>query len=209
MFECAKAKALGCDWKELLRAVKRGAPPPDALEAEEADLSPEDERELPDPATLPPEPLLPGTMEVLSRTYRADEGKRFTFEGRIEMPRYLDLQERVAIKCIEIEDGVCFETTLYMDGVAIRVPVYSNRGSISDALFEAHGHKHRMRFVVKVLVVESTDEFGTIPDGSNIPMSVFVKWKGFTWPLPEPKQMWCFVATGVAPIEPDSSDQSE
>lgn len=199
----AIAKALGCDRNEILRASPVSAPR--APDPEEVDLPPEDFEELPDPAGAPPEPLGPRTMQYIASAYRALEGKRFTFEARVDAIRYLHIQERIAINCIPAGLGLCFDTTVLTDGIAARVPVYTTREDMKEALLEAIDFERRMRFVVKVLVVESTSEYGTIPDSISVPPSAFVKWKGFSWAMPpEPRRMWCFLATDVARAEGDA-----
>lgn len=188
------AKALKCELNELLQVVKQAAPP-DEIKPEEADPSPEDLEELPDLATLPPEPLLPYTIEHLCLSYRAQAGKRFTYVTQVRDPQPLHVQERVAIKCIPADVALCFETNLLTDTTATRVPVYSNQEHLTRALRRAADTGRMMRLVVKVLVVENISKSGTIADGIEAPPEAFKKWKGFSWPAPEPRQMWCLLAT--------------
>lgn len=197
------AAALDRDPKELMRSVTAKAPPPEHLAPDELDLSPEDLDEMPDPAKLPPEPLRPDTIQQLYTTHRAEAGRRFFYEARIGMSKALPIQERFAINRFPIDEAMCFETTLSIDGTQTRVPIYTNRPELTDELQDAMDHRGVMRLLVQVLVVESTDDFGTLPIGVQLPPEAFVKWKGFSWPSPEPKQMWCFLVIGADRVDPD------
>lgn len=201
----ALARALRCELNELLRVVKQAAPPSEERAPDEADLSPEDFEELPDPSTLPPEPLRPDTMDHLSLEYRAHEGKRFTYATRVDEFRFLGVQERVAIKCIPAGIALCFETHLLTDTTTTRVPVYSNQLDLTRTLRDAIESGWTMRLVVKVLVVEDNSEFGTLTDGTYLPPDAFMPWPGFTWPLAGPRQMWCLVAVEATRADIDTT----
>lgn len=197
------ATALGCDFRELMRAVSSKVSAPLMLAPDELQLSPEDLEDLPDPSKLPPEPLRPDTIERLYTIHRAEAGRRFIHEARIEWSRVLPIKERVAIKRHRVDEAMRFDTTLFADGVATRVHVYTNDPAMTDALQDAMDHRGYMRLLLRLLVVESTLDYGTVSYGVDLPKEALGEWTGFSWPDPEPNQMWCLLVIDAERMDSD------
>lgn len=129
------------------------------------------------PALLPKAPLL-----HFSAAFRAEQGKHFAFMGWVQGLSELTNLERIALGCAQRGVGALFDVQVRAGPASSTIALFTNDAARTSALTDAARSRQVHRFVVQLVVVETSADHKTLNDPTDLAAHDFRRdWRGFRW----------------------------